>query len=479
MVEMMTISALLSKMKKNSYIGTKNYGGSDDKKFTEFDLYIIDEASMITNEDFIDIAKFSSRYKKILLFIGDINQIPHPTQKYKKEIINCKQYLVKEDSPAFHVKNIFKLTELMRQNNNPIIDVYNSIITNMNNELPYERITNLCETETGTQKGIIFTNDSDEFNAYISDVFMLAKNTVSRNNDSCSKYDMNRVICYTNSCVLKYNTLIRKILNFENIYPEESELLMGYENIGYPTRTIENGEDYVVKKSFHVDNYSINIDGKKFKNIVGHSLTLRSDCNKLKKIFLPELHNPDNNDIINHLCILAEKVNQKNSTTADFIKYSKVKNKLFFMQNIFKYDNEYYLENDLKNKHPLLFTKVFKIMSDKTGELSDNELTDKFIEEYEDVYIKRQDDYKKISTNEVFADMFQIINKDLDFGYAITSHKSQGSTFEIIFCDEKDYECLKDDYDLNKNCIINKTREKNQLKYVAFTRPSNLAICYF
>lgn len=54
------------------------------------------------------------------------------------------------------------------------------------------------------------------------------------------------------------------------------------------------------------------------------------------------------------------------------------------------------------------------------------------------------------------------IKKDVDYGYAITTHKSQGSTYKHVFVDENDI-------DRNSN-----TTEKNKLKYVAFSRPTDM-----
>lgn len=56
-----------------------------------------------------------------------------------------------------------------------------------------------------------------------------------------------------------------------------------------------------------------------------------------------------------------------------------------------------------------------------------------------------------------------IIKKDLDYGYGITAHKSQGSTYEHVFVMEDD---------INLNPLI---KERNQIKYVALTRPSKSA----
>lgn len=53
-----------------------------------------------------------------------------------------------------------------------------------------------------------------------------------------------------------------------------------------------------------------------------------------------------------------------------------------------------------------------------------------------------------------------VIVKDLDYGYAITGHKSQGSTYSHVFVMEND---------INENWVI---KERNQIKYVALTRPA-------
>jgi len=53
-----------------------------------------------------------------------------------------------------------------------------------------------------------------------------------------------------------------------------------------------------------------------------------------------------------------------------------------------------------------------------------------------------------------------VIVKDLDYGYCITAHKAQGSTYTHVFV-------LENDISINW-----KIKERNQIKYVAFTRPS-------
>lgn len=59
---------------------------------------------------------------------------------------------------------------------------------------------------------------------------------------------------------------------------------------------------------------------------------------------------------------------------------------------------------------------------------------------------------------------YDVITKDLDYGYAITAHKCQGSTYQYVFIIESD---------IDKN---SKIKERNQIKYVAVTRPKCAAI---
>jgi ATP-dependent exoDNAse (exonuclease V) alpha subunit len=59
-----------------------------------------------------------------------------------------------------------------------------------------------------------------------------------------------------------------------------------------------------------------------------------------------------------------------------------------------------------------------------------------------------------------------LVKKDIDYGYAITCHKSQGSTFVNVAVSETNL-------DRNRN-----DEERNKLKYVAFSRPTHQAIIY-
>lgn len=59
-----------------------------------------------------------------------------------------------------------------------------------------------------------------------------------------------------------------------------------------------------------------------------------------------------------------------------------------------------------------------------------------------------------------------LVAKDFDYGYAITAHKSQGSTFTNAFIVEGDIDANSD------------TTERNKLKYVAFSRPTTKVLSF-
>lgn len=68
----------------------------------------------------------------------------------------------------------------------------------------------------------------------------------------------------------------------------------------------------------------------------------------------------------------------------------------------------------------------------------------------------------------------QTVKKDIDYGYAITAHKSQGSTFENVFIDLQDMFYYKD-YNGNLRNRPDKDMS-NRLAYVAMSRAQNKVI---
>ena len=74
----------------------------------------------------------------------------------------------------------------------------------------------------------------------------------------------------------------------------------------------------------------------------------------------------------------------------------------------------------------------------------------------------------KILKNQAWKEFWEYKGRyaDVDFGYAITAHKSQGSTYDIVVVDEKDI--------MGTSATSN--QEKSELIYTALTRPRKTAI---
>ena len=81
-------------------------------------------------------------------------------------------------------------------------------------------------------------------------------------------------------------------------------------------------------------------------------------------------------------------------------------------------------------------------------------------------YAKRQTN--RIAKRQAWRDFWEYKGRyaDVDFGYAITAHKSQGSTYDIVVVDEKDI----------MGTTATSNQEKSELIYTALTRPRKTAI---
>jgi ATP-dependent exoDNAse (exonuclease V) alpha subunit len=120
----------------------------------------------------------------------------------------------------------------------------------------------------------------------------------------------------------------------------------------------------------------------------------------------------------------------------------------------FKYQDVFIIDsNDHNNLHTYAEMHDF---------LRDRAKRDK--EKWKDYYDFRRNNILMVKIdkfrNGLLRNSWDIIGKDLDYGYAITGHKSQGSTYSHVFVMEND---------INANWVL---KERNQIKYVAFTRPS-------
>ncbi len=478
-VKTLTIASLLNKMRSHSYIGTKHYTRGADSKMHLFDLFLIDEASMITDNDVALIISYAFEFKRKVLFIGDKYQIPNPSQKY----ICSDGIATKRDSVAFDLPYSFELTTNVRQaENNPVVEIY----TELRNAIAECREPKISRKSKMRGKlGVRFYTNKDKWFDAIRDTYLTL--------NECDIHNT-RIIAYTNDTVKSHNLWVRRLFQ-RGPKPEVGELLMGYNNLGWPEKIIENSQDYYVIDTVHTITHSVLAEANTHykpkprlcqmheSGLVGEIVTIQETDSTFKSvIFIPELTAPANQAMLQDLVKRAEQVNKRNSTIDAFKKYCQLKNKLVFMENVYKYGTEITGEGEFRTNNPLLFKSVgdmIEDLDDGDRTVLDNKLARDVTSKYGKILTERVEDDKPLAGTERLCDRYCVIERDLDYGVCITSHKSQGSNFTTVFVDEADFDKLHDYWSYDLDCQIDATKERTQLKYVSFTRPTTSAHVFY
>lgn len=452
-ISAMTVASALGKIKEHSYVGTKNYSNGSNKKLSSYRMFIIDEVSMISDCDLKIIINYVLNNNKQLLIIGDKNQIPCPNAKY-----NISNVVEKMDSFIFTDENTSKitLTEIVRQSlNSPIIKVACFVKDNLQNDETFEKMVKESEFTDIIQY-------SDMYNIF-------QKYYIQGEVNSC------RIIAYTNSSVKTHNLEVRNHLDYNEDYVI-GELLTGYSNIGFPELLIENGEDYYIKTIRETVVHSVG----RYKGLSGKLIDLIVSGTKviIPSLFFINIHDSNNTLIILKLIELAEKINEIHSTKKDYLNYMELKNSVIFSEDIYNYEGTIFTETTFKETHSLLFVRVNEIIENNV--VKKTTLSEKIMTIYPLLIDSRIEDiYKNYSDSEMFADKYKVIEKDIYYGYSITAHKSQGSTYNSVIVDEPDFEKIRNRWNFKYNKMETRIKEKNQIRYVSYTRArENLFIVY-
>jgi len=551
-IKTMTVASLLNKIRSHSYIGTKKFVRGGDNKMEQFDVFLVDECSMITDDDIDTIIYYAKQLNKKVLFIGDKYQIPAIGQGYKN---NKNGTIQKKDSKVFELPT-FELTKIIRQGiTHPLLEIYPLLRKNINIEYSPDRTSNLITIEKLELPSVafdkirnVYTTTDKEFNtlAELNEYYKIQTEIGVRyytestkasmtpfeektEGDSLSKFEKKikkeftkdpinkRVLVYTNESVRYYNTLIRKMLGYAKgrttqasadadspetlrvssnlASPDTSrfvvgEMLIGYTNLGFPDLILENGQEYFITKIEPTKSYTIK-ETKEYTNLTGEIVTLEEAiCNDgvfnktgiFSRFFFPDISSESNYEILSELTKRAEKVNRQFSTKEDYKKYCKLRDKLLFTEDVYKFNDSIMTESEFRKVHPLLFKSVREVISeDSEGErkITKNKLSEDLNTKYPDLLETRLQDDKSLIETELLCDKYKILDKNLDYAYASTIHKIQGSTLLDVFLDESDLDKLKDCWNYRMDAMETRTREKNQLRYVAYTRPKNRLFVYY
>ena len=409
-------------------------------------ILIIDESSMIDNSDYKDIYELAQNNNTTIIFMGDPAQLPpvgnsslSPALTYTKD------------------NEGYELTEIMRQKeDNPVLKIITGIRNNM---LDIKENFNF-DTEINSEgEGVNFMKNKTDFNNKILDTFTSEE---YKKNPSHAK-----IIAYSNVAVALYNQQVFSSMNIDEAYGVGSTL-MGYEQSSSDS-IINNGQDYTVISNEYqeskdkllyneyIKNTQHTIQGKlsgwniEVKRVFNESdteliKTHSPQLLKSEKVFIINPRDSNNLNILMQFLAVKKAINDNTISWKYRAEASSELDSLFskyqFPDDVLLFENEPTTMSILKKERP----ELFKVEADGTSK------------------------YEKLNIKAFFS-------KNIDYGYAVTAHKAQGSTYDNVFVD---YENM--DNPAN-NKIINYNgkpygNERNMLRYVGLSRTSKMDYVY-
>lgn len=380
-VQFKSIAGMLAKRRNNDGSFTR-----DPKKIPAIKgatLVVIDEASMIGEEDYEEIKELLKNSRTAVIFLGDSGQLP-PVRKgpyYSRHKISSEAL-----SPVFADKSIPEVslvTRVRQGESSPVLD-YADEYWEFSHEMREEYPNDLDKTSKVTDEGALIVQRGEiDLVKQLLPLFEEAKRTKNPN--------LVKIVPYTNnstdnreSAVDRYNRLIRKALypdsNSESF--EVGDLVVFNDAFGQEENAIQNSTEGVIEAIHEAESYDPPIPGIEFKPVERVYATIKTDTGTIDvPVLVPSL-----------------------------------KNRKAFQSNLSAIGN--YARNVDK--------KAWRIFW-----------------EYHDTYAA-----------------------NLGYAYAIDSHKSQGSTYEVVAVDAVDI-----------NGVGPTTlKTKAQSIYTALTRASNVTI---
>jgi len=429
-INIMTVHRLLNYKSNIDMNGNKYFAKNGvDANWNIYQLIIVDECSMLSNQIIHDIkSQLEMPNSKVkIIYVGDPAQLP-PVNQYSSEIFERK------------IKTL-KLEKIIRTKNQEIMNLSNDhrkwIMSQLDNDIP-----EICKYQCKNIK--IYSSEHNQTELWLNK-FIKMSNINNINNNS----NNNIILTWTNKKCNSYNKYIREkifnkkdldhfeigeILIFNDFYRIQKPNDLDIEKIEFysfytseQVKLIENNcIKYKFQKIIHKNNNKLPIEiNKKFQktiNNLNNILDIEIDIYDMKIKKINEIIN--NNELATIYNIFSI---YPNST----IKYNKI---------LDDFENHIAL---LQNKCYTFINNIPKI-NNNIKSTYQGELEKKFNKLY-------------ISWQETVIDKFAQLN----YGYSITVHKSQGSTFSNVFIDILDI--------LNNN----NNQETSKCLYTAITRSSN------
>lgn len=342
--------------KSNTYNARNLVNVLKDADITPGTTVIIDEASMINEENYDILNNIAKQNDLKIIYVGDSAQLaPVGEDKISKVFRNGEG-------------KVITLTQVERTDDNAILKE----ATELRNGNPLS--------------GISSFNDKGEGVAYISPNHQDEINNVVAHYVKGLKHNSNyfRILAFTNKAVSAYNNQVRELLGYTSPIPQVGEPMTGYNNWGYEWKTKSyrfiNSESYKVSKVDKSHKITTNLNDGTAVTMEVIPLTLEDSLGNIDTFnFIDIKSNPSN------LQAAIQLANEKKMlwTEAKHAIGKDAKAKIY--QRINFIDNFLFVNDNIEDSnHNLLQAKT------------------------------------------------------IDFGYAMTVHKSQGSTFTNVLMDDVD-----------------------------------------
>lgn len=317
---------------------------------------IIDEASMINEENYKILNDIAKEHRLKIIYVGDEAQLaPVNEDKISKVFRNGEG-------------KVIRLTQVERTDDNAILKEATAI----RNGEPLSKVSSF--------------NSKGEGVAYISPQHQEAINEVIDKYVKGLKQNPNyfRILAYTNKAVTAYNNQVRELLGYDSPIPHVGEPMTGYANWGYEWRTKSyrfiNSESYKVTQVGRPTTVQTRLDNGTPVVMQAVPITLEDSLSNI--------------DTFNFMDI---KNNAQNRQSAMILANEK---KRLWNEARRAYGRE---------AKAAVYAKINAI----------------------DSFLFVNDNIEDNSHNLLQA-------KTIDFGYALTIHKSQGSTFTHVLMDDVD-----------------------------------------
>ena len=187
-----------------------------DDKLHYGDIVIIDEASMLSDENYNDVVDIAKNRNAKVIFVGDKAQLAPVGQNNVSKVFRDVN------------GEVVELTKVERTGDNAILSEATAIRNGQN--FTYESAFN------AQGQGVAYvTPQSTEVISSIIETFTPGLKT---------NPNYLRILAFTNASVANYNNKVRQFLGYNGLPPQVGEPMLGYANWGYDKSRAYSGDPY-------------------------------------------------------------------------------------------------------------------------------------------------------------------------------------------------------------------------------------------